>query len=146
MFARSAIPQLVQEYVNPGKVRYVFKYFPFLGEESYYAAEASECASDQGKFWEYHDLLFSRWRGEGVGTFLPDKLKGYAAEMALDSDAFSACLDTRRHEPTVLADKRDGAQAGVKYTPTLFLNGQVISPVGDYEQLKTKIEDALAGR
>ena len=73
-------------------------------------------------------------------------LKGYAGELALDTQAFGACLDSRRHEATVLADKRDGAQAGVKYTPTLFLNGQVISPVRDYEQLKAKIEDALAGR
>jgi len=143
MFARSVSPQLIEEYVNTGKVRYVFKYFPFLGDESYYAAEAAECAGDQGKFWEYHDLLFTRWVGEGRGTFLPDKLKEYAAELSLDTQAFTACLDSRRHEATVLADKRDGAQAGVKYTPTLFLNGQVISPVGDYEQLKTNIEEAL---
>jgi len=146
MFARSASPQLIQEYVNTGKVRYVFKYYPFLGDESYYAAEASECAGDQGKFWEYHDLLFNVWQGEGVGTFLPDKLKTYAGQLELDTQAFATCLDTRRHQFTVLADKRDGAQAGVKYTPTLFLNGTVISPVSDYEQLKTKLEDALAGR
>jgi len=146
MFARSASPQLIEEYVNTSKVRYVFKYFPFLGEESYYASEAAECASDQGKFWEYHDLLFTRWVGEGRGTFLPDKLKGYAGELALDTQTFATCLDSRRQEATVLADKRDGAQAGVKYTPTLFLNGKVISPVRDYEVLKTKIEDALAGR
>ena len=146
MFARSASPQLIQEYVNTDEVRYVFKYFPFLGDESYYAAEAAECAGHQGKFWEYHDLLFSLWRGEGVGTFLPDKLKAYAGQLALDTNAFATCLDTRRDELTVLADKRDATQAGVKYTPTLFLNGQVISPVGDYAQLKTKIEDALAGR
>ena len=144
MLARSASPQLIQEYVNTGKVRYVFKYYPFLGEESYYAAEATECASDQGKFWEYHDLLFSLWQGEGVGTFLPVKLKTYAGQLALDTQTFATCLDTRRDQFTVLADKRDGAQAGVKYTPTLFLNGQVISPVADYEQMKTKIEDALA--
>ena len=143
MFARSASPQLIEEYVNTGKVRYVFKYFPFLGDESYYAAEAAECASDQGKFWEYHDLLFSRWVGEGRGTFLPDKLKGYAGELALDAQTFATCLDSRHHQFTVLADKRDGAQAGVKATPTLFLNGQVISPIRDYEHLKTKIEDAL---
>jgi protein-disulfide isomerase len=145
MLARSASPQLIKEYVNTGKVRYVFKYYPFLGDESYYAAEAAECAGDQGKFWEYHDLLFDLWQGEGVGTFLPDKLKSYAGQLALDAQTFATCLDTRRTQFTVLADKRDGTQAGVKYTPTLFLNGQVISPVGDYEQLKTKIEDALAG-
>jgi protein-disulfide isomerase len=146
MFARSASPQLIEEYVNTGKVRYVFKYFPFLGDESYYAAEASECAGDQGKFWEYHDMLFLRWQGEGVGTFLPDKLKGYAGELALDTQAFGACLDSRRHEATVLADKRDGTQAGVKYTPTLFLNGEIMSAPRDYQELKVLIEDALAGR
>ena len=143
MFARSASPQLIEEYVNTGKVRYVFKYFPFLGDESYYAAEAAECAGDQGKFWEYHDLLFARWQGEGVGTFLPDKLKGYAGELALDTQAFSACLDSRRHEATVLADKRDGTQAGVKYTPSLFLNGELMGAPRDYEELKAKVEEAL---
>src|SRR3989338_542935 len=105
MFARSASPQLIEEYVNTGKVRYVFKNFPFLGDESYYAAEAAECAGDQGKFWEYHDLLFARWQGEGVGTFLPGNLKRYGGELGLDTQAFAACLDSRRKEATVLADK-----------------------------------------
>jgi protein-disulfide isomerase len=143
MFARSVAPQMITEYVDTGKLRYVFKYFPFLGDESYYAAEAAECAGDQDKFWEYHDLLFLRWQGEGRGTFLPDKLKGYAGELALDTQAFGACLDSRRHEALVLADKRDGAQAGVSRTPTLILNGQQISSPRDFEELKAKIEEAL---
>ena len=143
MFARSAAPQMVEEYVSTGKVRYVFKYFPFLGDESYYAAEASECAGDQGKFWEYHDLLFNLWQGEGVGTFLPDKLKTYAGQLALDAQAFATCLDTHQRESTVLADKRDGAEAGVKYTPTLFLNGKMMSAPRDYAELKAIIEEAL---
>ena len=145
MFARSAAPQMIEEYVSTGKVRYVFKYFPFLGDESYYAAEATECAGDQGKFWEYHDLLFDRWTGEGVGTFLPDKLKEYAGELGLDSARFAGCLDSRRHEATVLADKRDGTDAGVKYTPTLFLNGKMMSAPRDYAELKAIIEEALNG-
>jgi len=144
MLARSVAPQMIEEYVNTGKVRYVFRYFPFLGDESYYASEAAECAGDQGKFWEYHDLLFTLWKGEGVGTFQPDKLKSYAGEMGLDTQAFVACLDSRRHEALVLADKRDGALAGVKYTPSLFLNGELMPSPRDYEELKAKIEDALA--
>ncbi|HEU4758526.1 MAG TPA: thioredoxin domain-containing protein [Dehalococcoidia bacterium] len=146
MFARGAEPQLIQEYVDTGKVRYVFKHFAFLGDESYYAAEAAECAGEQGKFWEYHDLLFSRWQGEGKGTFLPDKLKGYAQEMGLEAQAFAVCLDSRRYQAAVLADKSEGAQAGVKYTPSLFLNGQLMAAPRDYQDLKTAIEAKLAAQ
>ncbi len=145
MFARAAKPQLIQEYVNTGKVRYVFRYFPFLGDESYYAAEAAECAGEQGKFWEYHDRLFSLWQGEGKGTFLPDKLKTYAQEMGLSAQPFAACLDSRRHEATVLADKLGGQDAGVKYTPTLFVNGEHMGAPRDYAELKAIIEAKLAG-
>jgi len=130
--------------VNPGKVRYVFRHFPFLGEESYWTAEASECAGEQGKFWEFHDLLFSKWQGEGKGTFLPDKLKGYAQEMGLQAQAFAACLDSRRYQSTVLADVSGGQAAGVKYTPTLFLNGEQMSAPRDYAELKQIIEAKLA--
>ena len=146
MFARSAEPQLVQEYVNTGRVRYVFKHFPFLGDVSYYAAEASECAGEQAKFWEYHGLLFARWQGEGVGTFLPERLKEYAGELGLDGTAFAACLDSRKYEGAVLADKEAGLAAGVKYTPTLFLNGEHMGAPRDYEELKGLIEAALAGQ
>ena len=144
MFARDAKPQMIQEYVNAGKVRYIFKYFPFLGDESYDAAMAAECAGEQGKFWEFHDLLFARWEGEGKGTFLPDKLKGYAQELGLDAQAFAACLDSFRYEATVMADKKAGQEAGVKYTPTLFVNGEHMGAPRDYAELKQIIETKLA--
>ncbi len=146
MFARDAKPQLILEYVNAGKVRYVLKHFPFLGDESYYAAEGTECAGEQGQFWEFHDLLVSRWQGEGVGTFLPEKLKGYAQELGLDGQAFGACLDSRKYEAAVLADKRQGMEAGVKYTPTLFLNGKLMGAPRDYGELRSLIEAELAGQ
>jgi protein-disulfide isomerase len=146
MFARGAEPQLIEEYVNTGKVRYVFKHFPFLGDESYWAAEATECAGEQGKFWEFRDLLFARWEGEGKGTFLPDKLKGYAQESGLEAQAFAACLDSRRYQSTVLADISEGQAAGVKYTPTLVLNGEQMGAPRDYAELKQIIETKLAAR
>ena len=146
MFARDAKPQLIEEYVNTGKVRYVLKYFPFLGDESFLAAMAAECAGEQGSFWEYHDLLFSRWRGEGRGTFLPDKLKDYAQELGLDTQAFGPCLDASRYEATVMADKNQGQEKGVEYTPAIFINGKLSGAPRDYAELRAWIEEALASQ
>lgn len=146
MFARRAKPKLLQEYVEAGKARYIFKHFPFLGDESFYAAEAAECAGEQGKFWEFHDLLFSLWQGEGVGTFLPEKLVTYAQESGLDTASFRQCLESHRYEAAVLADKKSGQKMGVKATPTIFINGEHKGAPRDYAELKAWIEAALTAQ
>lgn len=79
-------------------------HFPFLGQESSWAAAASECAAEQGKFWEYHAKLFGSQGGENNGAFNKDKLKGYAADMGLDKAKFNECMDSGRTEKLVQAE------------------------------------------
>ena len=139
-------PKLVAEYVDTGKARYVLKHFPFVGDESQYAAEGTECAAEQDAFWEYVDIIFANWGGANSGTFLPDRLKGYAGDIGLDQGAFDACLDAGRYKATVLADRDEAVAAGIRATPTIVINGHIIGTPHDYDELKAEIEARLAGQ
>lgn len=125
-------------------MRYLFRHYPFLGEESFLAAEASECAGEQGRFWEYHDKLFAEWKGEGSGAFLPPNLVRYAQELGLDGEAFSACLDSGRYREKVVKEREEGERNGVTSTPTVFINGQPIKGAQSFEAYRTVIEAELA--
>jgi protein-disulfide isomerase len=92
--------------------------------ESTWAAQAAECANQQGKFWEYHDKLFQVWAGENVGTYSKPKLKQYAADVKLDAGVFNQCLDSDKTLSVVQADLAEGTRMGVHQTPTFFLNGR----------------------
>ena len=94
------------------------------------AAEATECADDQDKFWEYHDLLFANQSALDV-----DSLKGYAAQLGLDTATFDDCLDTGKSTAEVEKDLQDAQSYGVGGTPAFFINGQFVSgaiPFEDY--------------
>jgi len=94
------------------------------------AAEATECADDQDKFWEYHDLVFAN-----QGALDVDSLKGYAAQLDLDTATFNDCLDGGKQSSEVEKDSQDGQSYGVAGTPAFFINGQLVSgaiPFEDY--------------
>lgn len=105
--------RLKEMYVKNGQVRLVYKYLTILGDESVWAALASECAADQNKFWEYHDLIFSRQNGENQGAFNPDNLKSRAAELGLDTVAFNECLDSQKYLDVVQANTLEAKQLGI---------------------------------
>ncbi len=126
-------------------MRLVFRHLPFLGDESWLAAEASECAADQGQFWEYHDLLFQRLQGENVGSFRPENLKLYAQELGLDAQEFAACLDGGTHRAAVEAAETLGVALGVTATPTFFINGQKIEGLLPIDRFRQIIDAALGG-
>ena len=96
----------MKQYVDEGKVQMVFKHFAFLGPESQWAAVASECAADQGKFWEYHDKLYNSQQGENQGAFNKDKLIAFGEELGLDAAAFAACVNDEATLARVQADTR----------------------------------------
>ena len=77
-FALGVGRQIKSDYVDAGQVRFVYRHYPFLGEESVWAAEATECAGDQGMFWEYHDILYEKWAGTNVGAYSYNNLVGFA--------------------------------------------------------------------
>lgn len=114
------------------------------------AAEATECADDQGKFWEYHDLLFANQSALDVTS-----LKSYAAQLGLDTATFDDCLDSGKQTAEVEKDRQDGQSYGVGGTPAFFINGRFVSgaiPFTDYQDrtgatqpgFKSIIEQALA--
>jgi protein-disulfide isomerase len=104
-----------------------YKYFPiFPTGESVWAAQAAECANQQGKFWDYHSRLFQVWSGENVGTYTKPKLKQYAADLKLDTGTFNQCLDTDKTLSLVQADIAEATRMGVDSTPTFFVNGRMI--------------------
>jgi len=136
-------PQLLKDYVDTGKATFVYKHFAFLGQESIWAAEAAECAADQGKFWAYHDLLFNRQAGENQGAFTKDKLLGFAKELELDMAKFEPCLQADETLARVQADAQEGRSAGVTGTPTFFINGQLLAGARPYTDFRALIERVL---
>ena len=142
-FARGMGKQLKEDFVNTGRIRFVFRHFPFIGEESFRAAEATECAADQNKFWEYHDTVFENWKGVNQGAYSDDNLKGFAGRLQLDRDAFDSCLDSGKYRGKVEEDLHLGNRLGVEGTPTLFLQRRRIQ-VASYSELAQLIESAIA--
>ena len=143
-FFKDAESNIIKDYVNSGKVKFAFRHYAFLGQESNFAAEASECANEQGKFWEFHDYLFKNQQGENQGAFTKDKLKGFAATLGLNSLQFNACLDGGKYTKAVTDDLAAGQKAGVSGTPTTFVNGQTVVGAQPFSAFKTLIDQELS--
>jgi protein-disulfide isomerase len=124
-------------------VRFGYWHFAFLGQESFYAAEASECAADQDAFWEYHDLLFERQSGENQGAFEKDKLKQFAADLKLDTKAFNECLDSGKYIDLVQQLTQSAQTIGVRSTPAFVVNGRAIIGAQPYDIFVQAIEQEL---
>lgn len=140
--------QVVDQYVNSGKVVFVYRDFAFLGPESNASAEAARCAGDQGKFWEYHDYLYGHQNGENKGAFSNPNLKNFASILGLNTTAFNSCLDGGTHKQDVLNSTSGGRAGGVSGTPKGFIlrNGKVVATIDGAESgvsVKAKIDAAL---
>ena len=139
-FAKKQEPEIVKKYVETGKIQLTFVPFSFLGPESVKAAEAAYCAADQGKFWEYHDLIFESQRGENQGAFTRNLFVQLAKDLALDSAKFEECVDNSTHAQKVADDLKYGQGKGVNGTPYFVVNDKLV----DSSQLEAAIEEALA--
>jgi protein-disulfide isomerase len=136
--------QLDQTLVADGVAKVVWRDMAFLGDESVWAAQAADCAADQGQFWEYHDKLYAEQAGENRGTFQKENLKRFAADIGLDQETFNVCLDTGQHAGDVQREITIGRTRGVNATPTLFVNGQKVAGVPSFEQLRQLVLAAAA--
>ncbi|HUE75601.1 MAG TPA: thioredoxin domain-containing protein [Chloroflexota bacterium] len=141
-FALGVGREIESTLVAEGNARVTFRQFPFLGLESLYAAQASECAVEQDLFWPYHDRLFSAQAGVNTGVYRSENLERYATEVGLNTGAFSACLESGRTNARVEAEAMAGQQKGVRATPTIFVGDQKIEGVPSYAELAALIEDA----
>lgn len=120
-FARDTAPQIVKEYIATGKANMVYKHFPIRGPDSVTASIAAQCAGDQGKFWEFHDVLFNNQKGENSGWASADNMKKFASELNLDRDAFDPCLDSEKYKSFVDDDFAFARNVGVSATPTFVI-------------------------
>lgn len=139
--------QLFEQYVNQGTVSFQFVSFAFIGPESLQAAQAAECAADQGRFWDYHDLLYLRQGQENSGVFSSANLKKFAQELKqpfpnFDTGKFDQCLDSGQKAAVVDEQVKQARTAGVKSTPSFLVNGLAMSGVQPIEAFKQAIEAA----
>jgi protein-disulfide isomerase len=141
--ARTIVPQIEQEYIADGRVKLVFHNMAFEGPESVWAAEAAECANDQGKFWDYHDKLFGNQRGQNQGAFAIDNLKRFADELELDTEAFNQCIDSHKYEELVTAERQEAADRGLDSVPTFIIGEQTVKGAVPYEEFQRVIEAEL---
>ena len=138
-FYKDTIGQIKETYVDTGIVKFVYRHFPLSGHsKAQKAAEASECAGEQGKFWEMHDLMFE------TGLLTIDDLKQHAITLSLDTTIFNDCLDSGKYEEKVNADFSLGQQHGVSGTPASFVNGILVSGAQPFSKMQQTIEAELA--
>jgi protein-disulfide isomerase len=128
----------VERYVESGTLRLEWRDFPYLGQESVTAALAARAAQDQGKFWEYHDLLYENQSG----GFSEERLIELAREAGLDVERFEEDLASGRFEQAVAEDFREGQQMGITGTPTFVINGRVLAGMQPLEVFESAIEQA----
>lgn len=144
-FHDETYPQLLRDYVKPGKVRIAYLNFPLgMHPHAEQAAEAAMCASVQDKFWPMHDSLFAsqpRWAERTDATPVFDSL---AAEVGVDVAAWRSCTQTHATRRLIDADKARSAANGVNSTPSFFIGSQLIAGAQPYPTFKAAIDDALA--
>jgi len=131
-FHKETLPILKDEFINDGKIKVVFKDFPLNGDDSKIAGEAAYCAEDQGKYWDYHDILYQNWAGERTGWIKLDVLYQFAKDTNLDLEQFTDCLTDHKYSKRVLENERYGIEIDVDATPTflVFNDKKVIRIVG----------------
>jgi len=126
IFFSNTLSQIKTEYVDTGKIRFVYKHFPIdFHQNAKIASVASECAKEQGKFWEYHDVLMANqtsWENLS-GNDTKETFVKYAQSLGLDSK-FKPCLDSMKYERNVDMDLQQGSAMGVTGTPAFFIGNE----------------------
>jgi len=117
-FASTVFPMLKRDYIDTGKVRYVFRDFPLaqIHPQAAKAHEGAHCAGEHNLYWEMHDVLFQKQKDLSIPS-----LKQYAQDMGLDTEAFGGCLDSGKYQAAIQKDMADGAKAGVRGTPSFII-------------------------
>ena len=143
-FHSENFPQILENYIETGKVRFVYRNYTILGPNSFRAAKGALCAAEQSSFWVYHDYLFANQNEGDPRAYTNERLEALADRAGLDVDQFRVCLiDDRTH--TQIDDEYLMAQnAGAESTPSFLVNGVFIRGSQSYEVFEAEIEAALA--
>ena len=137
-FHQNTLNQIKTEYIDTGKANYVFRDFPLNGPDSVLVAEASYCAGDQGKYWQYHNIVFKNWAGENTGWVNMDSIVEFATYVDLDISEFNTCITEHKYHQKVIDNENYATIIGINATPTflIFDDKQFIKIIGA-QQLET---------
>ncbi len=141
-FWQETLPAIKRDYIDTGKVRFVYKDFIVVGGDR--GAEAAHCAQEQGKFWEYHDLLFSRNAQDKSQWSNAEIHKGYAEDLGLDENALIECFESRRYQEKVVQSTQEAIQNGGQGTPYFLINKTSVFGAQDYSEFQKVIDSLLA--
>lgn len=138
-FAMDTKPLLIENEIKQGKLRLVWKDFPLsIHTRAQKAHEAARCAQEQGKFWEYHDILFQNLRNLKISD-----LEDYASRLNLDRNSFDVCLKSEKYTALVQKGVEEGIRAGVRGTPAFLVNGTLLVGALPYQAFSNAINEAL---
>ncbi len=145
-FFDGTLKEIRTNYINTGKVKYVLRDFPLSGihPNAEIAAEAANCANEQDKYWEFHDLLFEN-QEDWVSGNTTVEFKKYSSSLGLNGAQFDLCLENRKYVDEILKDMQDGFDAGVQGTPTFYINGVKVVGAQVYSVFKQVIDEELEG-
>jgi protein-disulfide isomerase len=115
--------QIHDNYIKTGKAKLIFKDFTIIGQDSVIAAHASHCADEQGKFWEYHDVLYQNWNGENNGWASAQNQLKFAQDVGLDQTAFTECMASEKYLQKIQSSSEDAKTVGLTGTPAFFVIG-----------------------
>jgi protein-disulfide isomerase len=149
VYTKEYEPQVIKEIVETGKAYYIFHHYPFEDDkssgikESDNAALASECAAEQNRFWDYKNILFAN-QNQVYGQFSNERLEAFAKSLGLEMNDFKACYQEKRYQDKLIEGVNLGTQMGVKGTPSVFVNGVIVSPgkVPTFENILQAVEKA----
>jgi len=156
LFWRDTLPQITKEYIDTGKLKFVYRDFPLSSHPAAEpSAQAAECADDQGKFLAMHDKIFQEQAKQGQGTvqFTSQDIKTWASQIGLNTLKFNQCLDSGKYADEVEKDLADGSAAGIEGTPGFFIgksdssgviNGTLISGAQPFSAFKAVIDQILS--
>src|SRR3989344_366501 len=144
-FFNGAFAQIKSQYVDTGKVKLVYRHMPLsIHPVAQVSAEASECAAEQGKFWEFHDKIFQEQDKISKGTtvqYSRNEIIKWVSQLGLDMKQFNQCLDSGKYTNRVNTDLEYANKIGVDGTPTFFVNGQIVKGALPFASFQTVIEE-----
>jgi len=147
-FAAQTKPLIIENYINTGKAKLIFKDFTVFGSDSVNGALAAHCAGEQGKFWEMHDLMYQKQKGVNSGWLSIDNIRKFASEIDLEMPEFNSCFDGKKYVEKVAEGLNEGKILGVNGTPTFIIidsNGEMMTLRGaqDFDTFKQVLDTML---
>lgn len=142
-FHQQTFGEIKKSYIDTGKVNFTYKDLPVNGMASVLAAEASFCAEDQNKYWEYHNMLFDNWAGERTGWVTENSLLNFAKEANLNIEEFAECIQSHKYNHKVIENEKFAKSVGINATPSflIFSDEKLVRIIG--AQQFEKFEDAI---